>query len=286
MADLHINQSRGWETQWNEEEDKILKEYYPIYGWERVIELLPERNKSGIQQRAFKLGIKKLNYNKNYFNVIDTSEKAYWLGFMYADGYVTTNNRWGIELCSRDKEHIEKFTKALESNIKIKTRKRICFGKEVEQSGFIINNSTMYHDLVNKGVVPNKTYNLNFPNEDILPVDFYPDFIRGLFDGDGTYVINDFISTHNEKDYNCNSIEISMVCKCKDFILSLQQIIQEQLSINASFYHCKANDLYYFRLHSKDRCLKFINYLYYPDVSIFLQRKFDKAHEIKLYCLT
>ena len=28
-------------------------------------------------------------YNKDYFEKINTSEKAYWLGFLYADGCIT-----------------------------------------------------------------------------------------------------------------------------------------------------------------------------------------------------
>lgn len=38
-----------------------------------------------------------------YFENIDTEEKAYWLGFLYADGYVNANED-KIELCLAEKD--------------------------------------------------------------------------------------------------------------------------------------------------------------------------------------
>lgn len=283
MAHMHINK-RGWETQWSYYEDNILKQYYPIYGWEKIIELLPNRNKSGIQQRAFKLGIKKLTYNKDYFNIINNSEKAYWLGFIYADGYVTSGNRWGIELSSIDKNHLEKLIKVLESNIRLKFRKRKNFIIETEMCGFLINNKTMYCDLLNKGVLPNKTYILEFPNEEILPKCFYSDFIRGLYDGDGSFTINSFESIYKDKKYNNTHIEISFVGKNKNFIIKLQNVINKETNINARVDYIKRDDLYSIRISNKQDCLKFINYLY-NDNCVKLERKYNKSQEIKKYCL-
>ena len=53
--------------------------------------------------------------NETIFDVIDTEEKAYWLGFLYADGYVSNHdknkNRNVIELtlALNDFSHIKKF---------------------------------------------------------------------------------------------------------------------------------------------------------------------------------
>ena len=56
------------------------------------------------------------NYNEKYFEVIDNEHKAYWLGFLYADGYVEPIYRKDkikafrieIGLCAEDKAHLEK----------------------------------------------------------------------------------------------------------------------------------------------------------------------------------
>ena len=61
------------------------------------------------------------SFNIHYFDSIDTEEKAYWLGFLFADGAITQyNHSYDIELSLKidDKEHVEKFAKA-----------RICFFK-------------------------------------------------------------------------------------------------------------------------------------------------------------
>jgi hypothetical protein len=283
MADLH-NKTRGWETQWSKEEDEILINNYPIFGWEKVIEILPHRNKSGIQQRAFKLGIKKLTYNKDYFTRINTPEKAYWLGFIYADGYVTTGNRWGIELSSVDQEHLQKLIECLDSNIRLKFRKRKRFTKEIEMCGFQINNKKMYKDLVSKGVLNNKTYILQFPDENTLPKEYYSDFIRGLYDGDGSFTITSF-NSKKDKIYNYIVKEISLVCKNKKFAEDLVSIINSEVHINARLNYVNRDDLYSIRISNKKDCLMFINYLYNTD-NICLYRKYLKAQEIKKYCLT
>ena len=59
----------------------------------------------------------KYYFNKNYFDIIDNSEKAYWLGFIWADGYVCKRKRKGnhieydfkLSLSRIDTDHLEKF---------------------------------------------------------------------------------------------------------------------------------------------------------------------------------
>ena len=74
MADLHIN--NGWNFKWTDKEDNIIRKYYPKNGANAVHEILKNRELRSIQQRAFKLGIKYLQYDKEYFDKIDTIEKA------------------------------------------------------------------------------------------------------------------------------------------------------------------------------------------------------------------
>ena len=62
---------------------------------------------------------RKYHHNENFFEVIDTEEKAYWLGFMYADGWIMDNSKrygqdhFGISISNKDEEHLRKFLKSL-----------------------------------------------------------------------------------------------------------------------------------------------------------------------------
>src|SRR5574344_2472637 len=68
-------------------------------------------NKHKIKSRGNKQGYPR---NEFYFNKIDTEEKAYWLGFLYADGCVHSNN-YEISINITDKEHVEKFKTAIKA---------------------------------------------------------------------------------------------------------------------------------------------------------------------------
>ena len=72
--------------------------------------------------------------DENYFKVIDTEDKAYWLGFLYADGSITrfykTDKKTGekvirslsleLGLQSGDKHHLEKFLESIKCNVPFK----------------------------------------------------------------------------------------------------------------------------------------------------------------------
>ncbi|WP_425203616.1 LAGLIDADG family homing endonuclease [Priestia megaterium] len=275
------------------EEDKIISEIYPKNGYEKVLEKLPHRTKSSIYNRAHYLGIKYLSYNKNYFEIIDTPDKAYWLGFMYTDGYVTSNNRWGIQLSSIDREHLEKFLKCFDCNVKIKTRKTpepfgYNNGKMYESSGFLINNSKMYNDLLDKGVVRNKTSLLKFPSEEIIPDELMKDFIRGLFDGDGSYVFKHYERKREDRRNRVQTAtmkEINFVCKSSDFINDLCSYLNNKLRVDLKVYKNSGNDLNVIRMINKENIRIFIEYVY-SNPNMYLERKFKKAHELLNYCLT
>lgn len=79
---------------------------------------------------------RKYSVNENYFQDINSCEKAYWLGFIAADGCVThTGGREGgskvlvFNLNERDKGHLEKFCHSIESEAKIKLKPGVGFGE-------------------------------------------------------------------------------------------------------------------------------------------------------------
>lgn len=116
---------------------------------------------------------------ENIFDNINTEEKAYWLGFLYADGYISKDGVIELGLQERDLEHIKKFKKFLNS------KNKICYRKNTKSYRLSFRNKHMVKSLKDKGVINNKSLILTYPDESILPKYLTRHFIRGFFDGDG-----------------------------------------------------------------------------------------------------
>lgn len=133
---------------------------------------------------------KKYTYNENYFNKVDSKDKAYFLGLLYADGniYLGENakkqrNRIQITLMDEDKYILQKFLNCLGSN-------SIMYPDKKVYTKLILDNKQLCNDLIKLGCTPNKCFTIKFPNLDIVPEEFLSHFIRGFFDGDGCVSIN------------------------------------------------------------------------------------------------
>lgn len=95
---------------------------------------------------------RKYFFNQDYFEHIDCSEKAYWLGFIYADGYITRKNSFGCDLQLQDKEHLHKFLQAVEcSSFK-------CIRIEKNSARLTLTNTIFINCLIDKGIVYQKSY--------------------------------------------------------------------------------------------------------------------------------
>lgn len=127
----------------------------------------------------------KYHCNEHYFDIIDTPEKSYWLGYIYADGYITSNLRYfGMSLSSQDEYILEQLKADLNSDYPIK-HYQVTNGYKIgnDYSRLIICNPTLVSGLRNNGVVEHKT-NILMPPTNITP-ELSSHFIRGIFDGDG-----------------------------------------------------------------------------------------------------
>ena len=122
--------------------------------------------------------------NHKYFQAIDNPEKAYWLGFLYADGcvYETRKDVYAltVALHEKDLDILEQFKTDIKSAAKINPTKN----GVGEQNNYRINiySHELCLDLIEHGCIPRKTFKAEFPE---LMEELYPHFIRGYFDGDG-----------------------------------------------------------------------------------------------------
>ena len=115
------------------------------------------------------------HFNENVFDQIDTEEKAYWLGFIIADGNVHANTL-NIELHSKDAGHLEKYKTFLESSRDLEYR------KTKPAVRFRVNSSYLVQSLAQYGVVPAKSRSIFIP---AIPSNLMHHLLRGYWDGDG-----------------------------------------------------------------------------------------------------
>lgn len=134
-----------------------------------------------------------LKFNENVFDVIDSEEKAYWLGFLYADGNITTqvSNKchYGINISLKgdDSGHLYKFLEFLQHKSPHVTISTITLnGKPFKRCKINISNKHMWQTLYNLGCAPKKSLTLQFPNKYIIADrTLIRHFVRGYWDGDG-----------------------------------------------------------------------------------------------------
>lgn len=169
-------------------------------------------------------------FNEHVFNVIDTEEKAYWLGFMYADGYIMAKtNTVGLTLSKKDLEHLLKFKQFMGWPGEISISQTHQFGtKDCHNTNgdilyvarLMMTSKYLWNDLNNHGCTPNKSLTLTFPEESMFKTkDLICPFIRGYFDGDGT------LGLYPHSKTNPNLEESLMFIGTKSFLEGVQKYL-------------------------------------------------------------
>jgi intein-encoded DNA endonuclease-like protein len=222
-----------------------------------------------IKSNGIEITNRRYYINDNYFDIIDTEEKAYWLGFLYADGYIRerkSGNSLELKLSINDKEHLELFRKCINSNHLIKEGYNNVKYKGRISSSHMCHLAIYSFQLVNsvktQGIHSRKTFTISKPNIDKELINH---FIRGYFDGDGSF-------SFNPKKYkNCTQI----VSASKEF----QEFIIEILGKNGIIINLYGIKL---QIQNKMDNLNFYNYIY-KNANIFLKRKKEKYDEFRKY---
>lgn len=270
---------------WNEDMVKYLIENYNILS---IDELARNMNltRSSIACKATRLNLtKKNNGNTRIFKNINSEESAYWLGFIYADGYIIKNienskhgtqYELGIELCKTDVEHLEKFNCIFNNYYTISFRKRSMNSLDIlnkkqptnryNETCFIrIYNKDVVNDLINNNIVQNKTNSNIFPK--INDKQLFLHFLRGYIDGDGSYIID-----------NKNRISISIEGKNKECFDYIQNKLLVDFDIKCNCYKDREN--WKLQIRRKQDVLKLLDLLY-ENANIYLDRKYKKVINIK-----
>lgn len=250
------------------DELKNLKKVAKSFGVSlRPITRILKKNNVELTNRRFEV-------NHNYFEKIDTEEKAYWLGFLYADGCVRktkTGSQLILKLSVKDEDHLNLFKKNIQSEHKITYYKNKTISKKgtpsTSDSCIIrINSNKIVEDLISHGCVPRKTFTIDKPNIDEK---FYKDFIRGYYDGDGNFF-------YSEKT---KVSAVTIVCASEKFRKFLIEIISKIHDIGIIHEN---SEKYFLKIVNIFGIVNFLDYVY-KDSKTHLNRKKEYYERYREY---
>lgn len=237
-----------------EKREEIIKLYQSGLSTHKVAERLnvstdtvcSSLEKLGISRRT-NTDYRTTHLNHNYFDSIDTSNKAYFLGFIAADGCNRESRILEIMIHKDDISVLEKFIQDIESNYIVPIRKN-------KYAQLSVYSRPLVSGLEKHGITQRKSLTLEFPKT--IPEEFISDYIRGYFDGDG------YISKKSD------AIEIVGTL---NHMFDMSEWIYKHTDLNPSSIQQKGNIFSIF-YHGQKKVAKIYNYLY-KENSICLERK-------------
>lgn len=206
-------------------------------------------------------------FNENFFETINTEEKAYWIGFIYADGHVN-NYTVTIGLKDIDGEHLENLLKSIEAkNLKIEYVMR---NDGYKMAKVTLCSAKTCKDLKEKGFTNNKTYDNDDYVFQCIPDDLKHHFIRGFWDGDGC------VQLRQGKFGAINVVSLN-----EKLLQSFCDYFSQKFN-TPNFAEVKLIEKYYRIIIGSEKAKKVCN-LFYKDSTIYLERKYQNYLKFKTY---
>ena len=210
---------------------------------------------------------RKYPLKEDFFDNIDTQEKAYFLGLLYADGHNNSDrNTVNISLQEKDKHILDFFTKIIQPT------KPLQFipatnPKHSDCYRMVMSSKHISAQLSMWGCTPKKTHTLTFP--EWLDKDLVPHFMRGYWDGDGWV---------GEKAMS--------IVGAESFVTSVGEILKTVLNVNSytSTRHPERNhNIRTMEVSGKIQCLNVLDWLYEDtEQDLYLKRKYDRYLNLKV----
>lgn len=187
-------------------------------------------------------------------------EFAYAVGLLVTDGSLSKDGRH-IDFTSNDKEQLDNILKCLKIGNKITYKYNTNQNKSFRIQ---IGDVSFYKFLQNIGLMPNKSKIINRIK---IPKEYYYDFLRGHFDGDGT-----FYSYYDPRWRSSYMFYTAFVSASKNHIQWLQMNIERNLGIWGHITKSINNSVYQLK-YAKADSLKLLPKLYYNSNVVCLSRK-------------
>ena len=162
----------------------------------------------------------KTKINENFFEECNESS-AYILGYIYADGSLSDRGRinsWLLDITSKDFLHLQCIAKLMNSKYKIGSKQTVKNNKKYNNFRLQITNRKICSDVKKIGLATKE----RVTTPPSIPERFYPDFIRGFFDGDGSIYIY--------KVNGATQLKGNFTAKDKKILLWLNSFFAEHLN--------------------------------------------------------
>lgn len=272
--------------------EEVINLYKTHNNADTVAQILNLNNGNAVRRVLKANGVqvvaRKYFIDENYFETIDNEEKAYWLGFLAADGTIRLRHGGAekkkrgssivLKLANKDEDHLKKFAKVFGGDSRItyqrdytKTRKgEVSYSDNCRVS---INSNKLVEDIMNKGVIPRKSFTLTKPNIDPI---WYSHFIRGYFDGNGSIGFKTKDTKIISRDKVIDKLHLSIASVAHDFKL---WFIEHFKSLDVAFVMMGKYDTGCKNAKSTYRFLEHI----YKDATVFLERKHEIAMRFMEY---
>lgn len=214
--------------------------------------------KQNILTRGVNTSAKTLSFNEDYFENINTEDRAYFLGLLMADG-CNTRSGLSIYIAEKDAAILSVFSKCINYTGTLKFLKK---RRDTQQNQIYINlhSREFSKKLSSVGIPPKKTEILEFP---CIDENLIHHFIRGYFDGDGS------IGTYNNN-------KVFTIAGNKSFIEKLQFILIKNCCLNKTkIKDTKNKNIGVFSYCGNIQNNRIKEFLY-KDATIYMERKYDK----------
>lgn len=271
----------------NIDENQLLN-LYNLHHNVKEIERITGYDDATIYRRLKYIGVNTerilFKCNENYFEVIDTTDKAYFLGLLVADG---SNNGSGfvINLQEGDVEILKLFKKYINytGNItynNLKNRPNPYGYNRQNQYCLKILSHKISKDLDNLYCVENKTFFTQFPP---IPQHFQSHFIRGVFDGDGSICIHQQkIKDKYYQNYLFNITGyIPFLKQIRDILVENEVVKKNKINMpKRNKFTGRSEDIGMLQYSGSINSVKFREYIYKDCGDLFLTRKKEKFDSI------
>lgn len=198
---------------------------------------------------------------------------AYFLGLMGSDGCIADKkNQIYIELQASDGKLLEQLREKMQLTREIKY---YTTARGYKSAKIYLESKELKQYLIdNYGLCPNKTYSPDFSFPYKLDKQYWRDYIRGYFDGDGSVKM-----TGHALTFQIDCSNFKLITTIKDY---LEKELNVQINITSQYpptVRKTTNDrtIPLYRLYAYgEKAQKILSFLYENDPELFLERKYQK----------